>query len=101
MALLKELGASPTLTVKVQGESLLSDGTAIVVFMICSDIRSGAEYAVDDVVMFLVQTALMAWALGTFIGYIFFTLIRLAANTDHGRPMLQDQTVAGFLNPGG
>merc|ERR1719487_17218 len=32
VGLLKELGASPTLTVQIQGESLLNDGTAIVLF---------------------------------------------------------------------
>ncbi len=30
VGLLKELRASPTLTVQIQGESLLNDGTAIV-----------------------------------------------------------------------
>ena len=30
VALLKDLGASPTLTVQIQGEALLNDGTAII-----------------------------------------------------------------------
>ena len=37
VALLKELGASPMLTVQIQGESLLNDGTAIVVYLISSE----------------------------------------------------------------
>jgi NhaP-type Na+/H+ and K+/H+ antiporter len=38
VALLKELGASPTLTVLIQGESLLNDGTAIVLYTIAYNI---------------------------------------------------------------
>merc|ERR1719199_126016 len=44
VGLLKELGASPTLTVQIQGESLLNDGTAIVLYGIAYDILSGKEY---------------------------------------------------------
>mmetsp|Transcript_13270 Transcript_13270/g.31049 ORF Transcript_13270/g.31049 Transcript_13270/m.31049 type:complete len:1203 (-) Transcript_13270:191-3799(-) len=80
VALLKELGASPTLTVQIQGESLLNDGTAIVLFTVCYNMLSGEKYDAADVVMFLVQVALMAWALGMFIGYFFFSWIRATGN---------------------
>jgi len=90
VALLKELGASPVLTVQIQGESLLNDGTSIVMFLIAYDIVSGKEYDFADVTMFLVRTALMAWAIGMFIGFFFFSWIRLAANKfDHNSAMLQ------------
>jgi len=90
VALLKELGASPVLTVQIQGESLLNDGTSIVMFLIAYDIVSGKEYDAAEVLMFLVRTALMAWAMGMFIGFFFFSWIRLAANKfDHNSAMLQ------------
>merc|ERR1719199_987955 len=44
VALLKELGASPTLTVQIQGESLLNDGTAIVLFLLAYNMLSGTNY---------------------------------------------------------
>mmetsp|Transcript_23241 Transcript_23241/g.51423 ORF Transcript_23241/g.51423 Transcript_23241/m.51423 type:complete len:1252 (+) Transcript_23241:95-3850(+) len=90
VALLKELGASPTLTVQIQGESLLNDGMAIVVFTICYEMLAGEDYDFEKVVLFLVKTAMMAWALGMFIGYFFFGWIRLAGNRLHSHSsMLQ------------
>lgn len=41
VALLKELGASKTLSMLIEGESLLNDGTAMVVFLIMKDIVTG------------------------------------------------------------
>merc|ERR1719174_2201770 len=90
VALLKELGASPTLTVQIQGESLLNDGTAIVVFLIAYDMLSGNEYDIADISMVLVKQALLACALGLFIGYVFFTWIRAASNRfNHSSSMIQ------------
>jgi len=80
VALLKKLGASPALTVQIQGESLLNDGTSIVLYMICYDMLSGRDYDWSDMIKFLVQTAMMAWALGMFIGYFFFSWIRGSGN---------------------
>merc|ERR1719453_1486205 len=62
VALLKELGTSPTLTVQIQGESLLNDGTAIVLYMISYNMLSGEEYDVAEIITFLVKTACCAWA---------------------------------------
>jgi NhaP-type Na+/H+ or K+/H+ antiporter len=80
VALLKELGASPMLTVQIQGESLLNDGTAIVLYLISYNMLSGENYDVADIAMFLVKKAMMAWALGLFVGYMFFSWIRAASN---------------------
>merc|ERR1719353_159056 len=80
VALLKELGASPMLTVQIQGESLLNDGTAIVVFMISYNMLAGVEYDALSVMTFLLEKALMAFALGLFIGYGFFAWMRLVSN---------------------
>mmetsp|Transcript_56105 Transcript_56105/g.121362 ORF Transcript_56105/g.121362 Transcript_56105/m.121362 type:complete len:1117 (-) Transcript_56105:113-3463(-) len=90
VALLKELGASPTLTVQIQGESLLNDGTAIVLFMISYNILSGEEYDWAEILMFLIIKAMMAWALGMFFGHFFFGWIRLASNRlNHNSGMIQ------------
>merc|ERR1719191_509623 len=75
VALLKELGASPTLTVQIQGESLLNDGTAIVLYTIAYNILSGKNYDAGDILTILVQMALYAFILGGFIGWCFFKWI--------------------------
>jgi len=80
VALLKELGASPSLTVQIQGESLLNDGTAIVLYTISYDVLKGKDYDFDDIVIFLVQKACLAFLLGMVIGYIFFTWIKKASS---------------------
>ena len=44
VALLKELGASRRLATLIEGESLLNDGTAMVVFLVLYDMVKGKEY---------------------------------------------------------
>jgi len=90
VALLKELGDSPMLTVQIQGESLLNDGTAIVLYLISYNMLSGQEYDGLDITTFLLEKALMAFALGLFIGYFFFGWIRAVSNKlEHSSGMIQ------------
>jgi len=90
VALLKELGASPKLTVQIQGESLLNDGTAIVLYTIAYNMINGDQYDISDVVFFLMKQVACAWALGMVIGYIFFAWIRVASNKlDHNSSVIQ------------
>lgn len=91
VALLKELGASPVLTVQIQGESLLNDGTSIVLYLISNNILKGENYEWSDVADFLIKKAVMAWALGLFIGYAFFYWISYAGinKLDHNSSMIQ------------
>merc|ERR1719476_691660 len=77
VALLKELGASPVLTVQIQGESLLNDGTAIVLYTIAYSMIEGEEFYVDDIIFFLSKTVIIALGLGMLIGYSFYTWIKL------------------------
>ena len=44
VALLKELGASRRLATLIEGESLLNDGTAMVVFLVLIDMVKGKEF---------------------------------------------------------
>jgi len=43
VALLKELGASKRLSTMIEGESLLNDGTAMVVFLVLEEMLVGEE----------------------------------------------------------
>merc|ERR1719287_253091 len=51
---------------------------------------SGEEYDALDIVQFLLEKALIAFALGLFIGYFFFGWIRAVSNKlDHSSGMIQ------------
>lgn len=50
VALLKELGASKRLSTMIEGESLLNDGTAMVVFLVLFDLVVGKQLTAIDVV---------------------------------------------------
>ena len=80
VGLLKELGASPTLTVQIQGESLLNDGTAMVLFLVAYKMLGGEEYDVKGVCVFLFYMVCGSWFLGLVIGAIFSSWIRSAGN---------------------
>ena len=90
VASLKELGASPVLTVQIQGESLLNDGTAIVLFLLAYECIQGRQFDAISIVMFLIQKAMLPVALGIFIGYVIFSGIRLVGNRlDHKSSLIQ------------
>jgi len=78
--LLKQLGAPPALTVRIQGESLLNDGTAIVLFTMAYDMLKGVEYEVADVIIFVVRKAICPAGLGWVIGWVFVLWINAAGN---------------------
>jgi NhaP-type Na+/H+ or K+/H+ antiporter len=90
VGLLKELGASPTLTVQIQGESLLNDGTAIVLYSVAYNILGGETYDATDIMIFLVLVAGCAVGLGLIIGYLFYLWIKLASDRlNHHAGMIQ------------
>jgi len=76
--LLKELGASPALTVQIQGESLLNDGTAIVLYSVCYKMMEGEEFGTNDVVLFLLKVVLLACLVGVVLGWCCTVWIRLS-----------------------
>mmetsp|Transcript_56389 Transcript_56389/g.160066 ORF Transcript_56389/g.160066 Transcript_56389/m.160066 type:complete len:1173 (-) Transcript_56389:145-3663(-) len=80
VGLLKELGASPTLTIIIQGESLLNDGTAIVLYLLSYDALKGHVPDIADIVIFLIKTAGLAVFAGICIGWFFCLWIRAASS---------------------
>eukprot|EP00929_Paragymnodinium_shiwhaense_P123099 TRINITY_DN9657_c0_g2_i1.p1 TRINITY_DN9657_c0_g2~~TRINITY_DN9657_c0_g2_i1.p1 ORF type:complete len:1181 (+),score=264.47 TRINITY_DN9657_c0_g2_i1:100-3642(+) len=90
VALLKELGASDTLTLQIQGESLLNDGTAIVLYQISYRALKGETFDIFDIVTFLIHTAMYAWMFGMAVGLIFFLMIKMSADRlNHSSPTIQ------------
>merc|ERR1719188_2560052 len=74
----------------IQGESLLNDGTAIVLFTIAYNTLKGDIYDTSEIIIYLVKTAMCAWALGCLIGVSFLTWIRACSNKlDHSNVLIQ------------
>ena len=72
VAILKDLGANKKLGTLIEGESLLNDGTAIVIFMVFLGIVTGVEAEMSPFLQFLkvaVGGALLGWAFGRFVIY--------------------------------
>mmetsp|Transcript_50579 Transcript_50579/g.118121 ORF Transcript_50579/g.118121 Transcript_50579/m.118121 type:complete len:1327 (-) Transcript_50579:99-4079(-) len=80
VGLLKQLGAPPTLTIQIAGESLLNDGTAIVLFSLAYDMLQGETFTVSQMVIFMVRKALFACILGWAIGWLFALWINAASD---------------------
>eukprot|EP00928_Gymnodinium_smaydae_P000309 TRINITY_DN10115_c1_g3_i3.p1 TRINITY_DN10115_c1_g3~~TRINITY_DN10115_c1_g3_i3.p1 ORF type:complete len:1055 (-),score=222.61 TRINITY_DN10115_c1_g3_i3:276-2990(-) len=90
VALLKELGASPVLTVQIQGESLLNDGSSIVLFTVGYEMLRGLQFSAWDVFIFLTETAACAWVVGMCIGWFFVACIKASANKfEHSSRLIQ------------
>lgn len=69
-ALLKSAGTSPNLTMITVGESLLNDGTAMVLFNIFFEWLNGKPFTVAEVAVFIVEAFLCSCLLGATIGYV-------------------------------
>jgi NhaP-type Na+/H+ or K+/H+ antiporter len=91
VALLNAVGASPILTMQITGESLLNDGTAIVVFNIFfSVVDSGRSYTPGELIAYFTQLALGGPALGLCFGLFFLWWMRkLSRTTSHQDSVLQ------------
>ncbi|EFH51363.1 hypothetical protein ARALYDRAFT_484121 [Arabidopsis lyrata subsp. lyrata] len=68
VALLKELGASKKLSTIIEGESLMNDGTAIVLFQLFLKMVMGQNSDWGSIITFLVQVALGAVGIGLAFG---------------------------------
>jgi NhaP-type Na+/H+ or K+/H+ antiporter len=70
VALFKALGVSPRLTMLISGESLLNDGTGIVLFALFNKIILGAHVTRQSVIQFLLVMVGLAPVLGLIFGMI-------------------------------
>lgn len=69
VALLKELGASKKLGTTIEGESLLNDGTAIVIFMVFFGALTGEADSMNGVLKFLI-VSFGGTAIGLVMGWL-------------------------------
>ncbi|MGM0406369.1 MAG: cation:proton antiporter [Bacteroidota bacterium] len=79
VALLKDLGASKKLGTLIEGESLLNDGTAIVIFMVLLLSITGAGSDTSPIVEFL-RVAIGGTLVGLGIGYIIIAWVKKVFN---------------------
>jgi len=78
VALLKELGASRRLATLIEGESLLNDGTAMVVFAVILDIVKGEDLTFGDIVLKFMRLSFGGPILGILAGiFLSFILSRI------------------------
>lgn len=86
VALLKSLGASPTLTMQITGESLLNDGTAIVVFNLFFNMYHDATkteyetYTATEIIIYFFRLALGGVAVGIAFGLVTVWFIQRASH---------------------
>merc|ERR1719158_2048906 len=64
VALFKSLGVSPRLTMLISGESLVNDGTAMVVFSLFLKITLGAQVTTGGICVFFAHMTITAVLLG-------------------------------------
>ncbi|MDY6801968.1 MAG: cation:proton antiporter [Bacteroidota bacterium] len=79
VALLKELGASKKLGTLIEGESLLNDGTAIVIFMVLLLNITGTGSDTSPIIEFL-RVAIGGTLVGLVIGYIIIAWVKKVFN---------------------
>ncbi|CAK8989103.1 Sodium/hydrogen exchanger 7 (Na(+)/H(+) exchanger 7) (NHE-7) (Protein SALT OVERLY SENSITIVE 1) [Durusdinium trenchii] len=81
VGLLKEMGASRVLTMQIAGESLLNDGTAIVVWLVFYNLMKGeGEEANAEIVVSFIRLALGGVVFGAACGLIGARWMSLASN---------------------
>nr|XP_043623199.1 sodium/hydrogen exchanger 8-like [Erigeron canadensis]XP_043623200.1 sodium/hydrogen exchanger 8-like [Erigeron canadensis]XP_043623201.1 sodium/hydrogen exchanger 8-like [Erigeron canadensis] len=70
VALLKELGASKKLSTIIEGESLMNDGTAIVVYTLFFRMVTGSSYTFGSIIKFLATVSVGAVGMGIAFGLV-------------------------------
>ncbi|KAJ9546903.1 hypothetical protein OSB04_019446 [Centaurea solstitialis] len=70
VALLKELGASKKLSTIIEGESLMNDGTAIVVYTLFFRMVTGSSFSWETIIKFLATVSLGAVGMGIAFGLV-------------------------------
>jgi NhaP-type Na+/H+ or K+/H+ antiporter len=79
VSILKEVGASKKLATLIEGESLLNDGTAIVIFMVFLTAITGTAGG-NNAIFEFVRVALGGVAVGVIIGWIVVTWLKRVFN---------------------
>lgn len=80
LSLLKEVGAPKKFNSLIEGESLLNDGTCMVLFTICAEIMSGNNMSVKSIVLLFFSLTIGGTLLGILFGVMAAGLINRVRN---------------------
>lgn len=78
VSLLKSVGASPKLTILIVGESLLNDGSAMVLFTLFFNSLNGTVYTAGSIISFFFSAAIGSVLLGIAFGLVTVRWLRSA-----------------------
>jgi NhaP-type Na+/H+ or K+/H+ antiporter len=76
VALLKELGVSKRFSTLIEGESLLNDGTAMVVFEVFFSMAEGEDMGVSDIVVIFLRLSVGGPLMGLLFSFVMSHWIR-------------------------
>lgn len=80
LALLKEVGAPKKFNSLIEGESLLNDGTCMVLFTICAEILSGNSMSVKSIISLFLSLTIGGALLGLLFGMLAAAMINRVRN---------------------
>ncbi|KAJ3087522.1 hypothetical protein HK102_010890 [Quaeritorhiza haematococci] len=80
VAALQDLGAPKRLSIMIEGESLLNDGSAYVLFLIVMDIASGSPKSIGEMIGFSLQLAIGGPVLGVVCAFLTSQFIKRVFN---------------------
>jgi len=90
VALFQTLGVSARLTMVISGESLLNDGTAIVLFELMLKLLLGGTITLGGTIIFFIRMAVVSAILGVVLAFIALTVISWCAESNyHTDAMIQ------------
>mmetsp|Transcript_68510 Transcript_68510/g.198757 ORF Transcript_68510/g.198757 Transcript_68510/m.198757 type:complete len:916 (-) Transcript_68510:150-2897(-) len=78
--ILEDRGAAPLLIMQIRGESMLSDGTVLVLFNIAYSMVAMEGLGVGEICLDIAKSFFGAFAVGGLIGYVFLRWIRTASD---------------------
>jgi len=81
VALLDDLGAPHKLSIAIEGESLLNDGTALVLYKLFSEALLGNENNLGDQFVFFIRLALGGFGTGVIFGAITVLMLQFLASS--------------------
>ena len=80
---MKEAGAASKLTILIVGESLMNDGTAMVLFMLYYNMLEGTTYDAVGIIEFFLSMSLGSCCLGITLGFLTVRWLRLLNRLYH------------------
>ena len=99
VAVLKTLGAPKKLASLIEGESLLNDGSAFVLFLIFKDMAAGHDQSVGSIIVTFVQLSLGGPAFGLLCAWVAYFFLYFVCACLRCRGVRADTELTCVLRP--